>query len=146
MFNYQIQTLNFNYIIYDLDSHGTDEFRFAHLNHDDQPVVLEWVNTLLYMKFMLLKEQNPNLPDQVTSVHIYQSKLLEKKSFKNLFNMKFQDLGKLLNRYVIRQSYVTAGSNPVDQLLFFVLSESRLAVFEHHLDEKPRYQTRIYSI
>ena len=59
--------------------------------------------------------------------------------------MKFQDLGKLLNRYVIRQSYVTAGSNPVDQLLFFVLSESRLAVFEHHLDEKPRYQTRIYS-
>ena len=46
---------------------------------------------------------------------------------------------------MIRQSYVTAGSNPVDQLLFFVLSESRLAVFEHHLDEKPRYQTRIYS-
>ena len=44
---------------------------------------------------------------------------------------------------MIRRSYVTTGSNPIDQFLFFVLSESRLAVFEHHLDEKPRYQMRI---
>merc|ERR1712003_8667 len=84
----------------------------------DQTVVLEWVNTLLYIKYTLLKTQNPTVADK--------------------------DLGKLLNRYVIRQSYVTAGSIP-DQLLFFVLTESRLAVFEHHLDEKPRYQTRIYQ-
>ena len=73
-----------------------------------------------------------------------------------------QDIGKLLNRYIVRQSYVTAGTQDHPQLLFFVLSESRLAVFEHHLDEKvsaklranevptallfqPKYQTRIYQ-
>jgi hypothetical protein len=101
-----------------VDSPVTDEYLFAHLSHEDQTVVLEWVNTLLYIKYTLLKTQNPTVADK--------------------------DLGKLLNRYVIRQSYVTAGSIP-DQLLFFVLTESRLAVFEHHLDEKPRYQTRIYQ-
>lgn len=100
------------------DSPVTDEYLFAHLSHENQTVVLEWVNTLLYIKYKLLKDQNPATSDK--------------------------DLGKLLNRYVIRQSYVTAGSIP-DQLLFFVLSESRLAVFEHHLDEKPRYQSRIYQ-
>lgn len=100
------------------DSPVTDEYLFAHLSHENQTVVLEWVNTLLYIKYKLLKDQNPATSDK--------------------------DLGKLLNRYVIRQSYVTAGSIP-DQLLFFVLSEARLAVFEHHLDEKPRYQSRIYQ-
>jgi len=98
---------------------ASDEYRFAHLNHDDPSVVLDWVNTLLYMKYCILRQDNPQSQDK--------------------------DIGKLLNRYVIRQSYVTAGTQDHPQLLFFVLSESRLAVFEHHLDEKPKYQTRIYQ-
>ena len=110
----------------DSDSPVTDEYLFAHLSHEDQTVVLEWVNTLLYIKYTLLKTQNPTVADKVS---FWLTSCFTK--------CITQDLGKLLNRYVIRQSYVTAGSIP-DQLLFFVLTESRLAVFEHHLDEKPR--------
>ena len=48
-----------------LDSPVTDEYLFAHLSHEDQTVVLEWVNTLLYIKYKLLKERNPNTADKV---------------------------------------------------------------------------------
>jgi len=84
------------------DSPVTDEYLFAHLSHENQTVVLEWVNTLLYIKYKLLKDQNPATSDK--------------------------DLGKLLNRYVIRQSYVTAGSIP-DQLLFFCFVRSKIGRF-----------------
>jgi hypothetical protein len=47
------------------DSPVTDEYLFAHLSHEDQTVVLEWVNTLLYIKYKLLKERNPNTADKV---------------------------------------------------------------------------------
>ena len=50
---------------YDLDSPVTDEYLFAHLSHEDQTVVLEWVNTLLYIKYTLLKSQNPTVADKV---------------------------------------------------------------------------------
>ena len=50
---------------YFIDSPVTDEYLFAHLSHEDQTVVLEWVNTLLYIKYTLLKSQNPTVADKV---------------------------------------------------------------------------------
>ena len=54
-----------DYIITILDSPVTDEYLFAHLSHENQTVVLEWVNTLLYIKYKLLKDQNPATSDKV---------------------------------------------------------------------------------
>ena len=51
---------------HDSDSPVTDEYLFAHLSHEDQTVVLEWVNTLLYIKYTLLKTQNPTVADKVS--------------------------------------------------------------------------------
>ena len=53
---------------YFLDSPVTDEYLFAHLSHEDQTVVLEWVNTLLYIKYTLLKSQNPTVADKVRHI------------------------------------------------------------------------------
>ena len=55
-----------SHIIAYTDSPVTDEYLFAHLSHEDQTVVLEWVNTLLYIKYKLLKERNPNTADKVS--------------------------------------------------------------------------------
>lgn len=54
-----------DYVITILDSPVTDEYLFAHLSHENQTVVLEWVNTLLYIKYKLLKDQNPATSDKV---------------------------------------------------------------------------------
>lgn len=54
-----------DYVITVLDSPVTDEYLFAHLSHENQTVVLEWVNTLLYIKYKLLKDQNPATSDKV---------------------------------------------------------------------------------
>ena len=48
---------------------ASDEYRFAHLNHDDPSVVLDWVNTLLYMKYCILRQENPQSQDKVCAVH-----------------------------------------------------------------------------
>ena len=45
---------------------ASDEYRFAHLNHEDPSVVLEWVNTLLYMKYCILRQDNPQSQDKVS--------------------------------------------------------------------------------
>ena len=60
-----INVTNSSYVITVLDSPVTDEYLFAHLSHENQTVVLEWVNTLLYIKYKLLKDQNPATSDKV---------------------------------------------------------------------------------
>jgi hypothetical protein len=49
---------------------ASDEYRFAHLNHDDPSVVLDWVNTLLYMKYCILRQDNPQSQDKVRRFYL----------------------------------------------------------------------------
>ena len=67
---------------YSIDCGVSDEFRFAHLNHEDQQVVLDWVNTLLFMKYKLLKEQNPSVADQVSPRYSTGSSAIHLDSFR----------------------------------------------------------------